>query len=137
MKNKKELKMLVVDDDFFSRQLLKEILKPYGDVDTVMNGDETLMAFQAAHQKRNPYDLICLDLLMPVMNGLETLKRIRNLEEEKNIHGLDGVKVIIITGVDDNRSVFDTFNTGCEGYIRKPLDDENKLLKLMNDLGLI
>ena len=136
MGNQKTLNTLIVDDDFFSRQFLKDTLKPHGDVDIAVNGEETLKAFQTAHQKGHPYDLICLDLLMPVMDAPETLKRIRKIEEEKGIHGLDGVKVVIITGIDDNRSVLDAFNTGCEGYIKKPMD-EDKLLKLLNDLGLI
>ncbi len=130
------LHMLIVDDDFFSRQLLKSTLLPYGNLDIAVNGEETLTAVKVAIEKGEPYDLICLDILMPVMDGQETLKEIRKYEEEKGIHGLDGAKVIMITGVNDNRNVLNAFNTGCEGYLKKPLD-EDKLLALLKELGLI
>lgn len=130
------LNMLIVDDDFFSRQLLKSMLLPYGNLDIAVNGEETLTAVKVAIEKGEPYDLICLDILMPVMDGQETLKQIRKFEKEKGIHGLDGVKIVMITGVNDNRNVLDAFNTGCEGYIKKPLD-EDKLFELLKTLGLI
>lgn len=130
------LNMLIVDDDFFSRQLLKSMLLPFGNLDIAVNGEETLTAFKVAHEKGEPYHLICLDILMPVMDGQETLKEIRKYEEGRGIRGLDGVKVIMVTGVDDNRNVLDAFNTGCEGYIKKPLD-EDKLFELLKKLDLI
>lgn len=133
---KKELKILVVDDDIYSRQLLKEMLLPYGYPDMAANGDEAVKVFLMAHDEREPYDLVCLDIMMPVLNGQETLKKIRELESEKGIHGLKGVKVIMTTALDDNRNILDAFKTGCEGYLVKPLDDD-KLEKLLEKLGLV
>lgn len=132
---KKVVKILVVDDDIYSRQLLKEMLLPYGNPDMAVNGDEAVKIFLMAHDEKEPYDLICLDIMMPVLNGQETLKKIRELEAEKGIHGLKGVKIIMTTALDDNRNILDAFRAGCEGYLVKPLD-EDRLDELMEKLGL-
>lgn len=133
---KKAIKILVVDDDIYSRQLLKEMLLPYGNPDMAMNGDEAIKAFLMAHDEREAYDLICLDIMMPVLNGKETLKKIRELETKKGIHGLRGVKIIMTTALDDNRNILDAFKTGCEGYLVKPIDEDN-LLELLKKLELL
>jgi two-component system chemotaxis response regulator CheY len=131
-----DIKMLVAEDDFFSRRFMMEVLAPYGQVDVAVNGEETILAFSTALNDNDPYDLICLDIVMPVMDGQETLKRIRRIEDERGIHGLDGVKVIMVTGVDDKSNIMSAFKGGCEGYVQKPVD-EDKLLELLRDLELI
>ncbi len=133
---KQPIKVLIVEDEFFSRQFLKDTLSPYGRVDIAVNGQETLEAFSHALDGQDPYHLICLDILMPVMDGQETLKKIRGIEKQRGIMGLDGVKVIMVTGVEDNRNVLDAFRSGCEGYLKKPID-EDKLLSLLEKLELI
>lgn len=131
-----ELKILVAEDDFFSRRFLMEVLAPYGEVHVAVNGEETLVAFSTALNEEDPYDLICLDIVMPIMDGQETLKRIRRIEEERGIQGLDGVKIVMVTGVDDKSNVMNAFKSGCEGYVQKPVD-EDKLIDLLKSLELI
>lgn len=134
--NKHGINVLIVEDEFFSRQFLKDTLSPWGNVDIAVNGKETLEAFTHALNAGEPYHLICLDILMPIMDGQETLKNIRRIESERGLHGLDGVKVIIITGADDHRNILNAFNVGCEGYLKKPID-EDELIGLIRKLGLI
>lgn len=124
------LKILIVEDDFYTRRLLQRILSPYGDCEIAVNGQEALDAYQSSLDEEFTYDLICLDILMPVMDGHETLKQLRQVEEARDIYGSDGVKVVMITVLDDNRSILQAFRTGCEGYITKPIDKKVLLAKL-------
>ncbi len=130
------LKILIVEDDFFTRRLLQRILAPLGESDIAVNGEEAIDAFRNSLADEFTYDLICLDILMPIMDGHETLQKIRQAEEAMGIFGSDGVKVIMITVLDDNKSILQAFRTGCEGYITKPID-KKKLMARIEELGLL
>ena len=79
------MRVLVVEDDFISRRLLCRYLEPHGECDVAVNGNEALSAFKQALSSGQYYDLICLDIMMPGMDGQETLKRMRILEREAGI----------------------------------------------------
>ena len=79
------LRILIVDDDLMGRRLLQRFLSPYGDCDTAADGKEALLVFRAAAEKGEPYDLICLDIVMPEMDGRTALKEMRAWEEEQDI----------------------------------------------------
>ncbi|MFW6242306.1 MAG: response regulator, partial [Thermodesulfobacteriota bacterium] len=71
------MKILVVEDDFISRRILKEILTEHGDCDVVVDGDEAVQAFRLAREEGAPYQLICMDIMMPNKDGHEALQEIR------------------------------------------------------------
>ncbi|MGA1867079.1 MAG: response regulator [bacterium] len=127
---------LVVDDDFLCRKLLQKILSPYGECDIAVNGEEALSAFEIALNEESPYNLICLDIMMPNLDGQETLKRIRQIESERGIGGLDGVKIIMVTALKDGKNILGAFKAGCETYIIKPITRE-KILTELEKLRLI
>jgi len=129
------LKILIVEDDFYSRQFLQRVLSPYGECDIAVNGEEAVMAYEKSLSEEFPYDLICLDLLMPVMDGHEALKRIREIEDVRGIYGDDCVKVIVTSALDDKRNMLTAYTQGCEGYITKPIRKE-VLLDKIGELGL-
>ena len=79
--------------------------------------------------------MITLDIEMPVMDGHKTLASIRAIEGENGIFGLDGVKVVMSTTVDDPHDIFSAFNEGCEAYVKK-IDMKTKLVQEINGLGL-
>lgn len=128
--------ILIVEDDVISSTLLERLLKEYGTTDTVMTGTEVLPTFEKAQTENNPFDLICLDIMLPGMDGQEILKKIREWEEQHNIHGLDGVKVIMITALNDRHNILEAFRSQCEGYIVKPITKE-KLIEQLDVLGFI
>ena len=74
------MKALIVEDDGMSRLLLEHILAPFGECHTAVNGKEALEAFREAQERNTPYSLICLDIMMPEMDGHTTLKAIRELD---------------------------------------------------------
>jgi len=73
---------------------------------------------------------------MPKMDGQETLKQIRQYEKEKEICGLDGVKILMTTAIDDSDSIKTAFREQCEGYLVKPIDKQ-KLIQKLKELDLI
>ena len=130
------MKVLIIDDDFTSRKLLSKMLSIYGECDIAVNGKEAVKAFEEALKNNEPYNLLCLDIMMPEMDGHQTLKKIRTIEKHNNIQGLDGVKIIMITALGDMENVTHAFREQCEGYLVKPINKE-KLEKKLNEFGFI
>ncbi len=130
------MRILIVEDDFVSRRLLHAILSPYGICDIAVNGREAVDAFKLAWDEKAPYDLICLDIMMPGMDGHEVLQKIRIIEEEKGIYGKAGVKIIMTTALSDPRIIMKAFKEQCEAYLVKPIEKQ-KLLDAVKGLGLI
>lgn len=131
------MKILIVEDDFISRTVLQEILAPWGRCHQAVDGREALTAHRRALDEGDPYNLICLDIMMPNMDGQEALRRIRELEKQRKIGGSDMVKVIMTTALDDPKSIMTALVKGsCEGYLVKPIRRETLLAKL-RELGMI
>lgn len=131
------MRVLIAEDDFVARRILKEILSPYGDCDVVVDGEEAVRAFQLALDEQNPYHLVCLDIMMPNLDGQDALKRIRALETERGIDKKAETKVIMITALSDPKTVFNAFyRGGATAYIVKPID-KTKLLNEIRQFGLI
>ncbi|QTA81596.1 Chemotaxis protein [Desulfonema limicola] len=131
------MKILIVEDDFISRRIIKDILSPYGDCDIVVDGMEAVQAFKLAYEANEPYSLICMDIMMPNLDGHEALQQIRDIEKNSGIKGSAEVKVIMITALDDPKTVFKAYyKGGATSYIVKPIE-KNKLIQEIRGLGLI
>ncbi len=123
------MKILIVDDDFVTRKILMATLKSVGDCDLACSGLEAIEALQDAERGGTSYDLVLLDIMMPEMDGLEVLKRIRTFE---NKNGKPyGTKVVMATSVSDREHVIGSFHEGCDGYIVKPFTPESVLKDLL------
>jgi len=131
------MRFLVVEDDFTSRKLLQKILSPYGEVDVAVNGQESLDAFTAALDEGNPYVLVCMDIMMPEMDGQEALKKIREVEKQRGIQNPQEVKVIMTTALDDPKNVVEAYyKGGATSYVPKPIDRQ-LFLQLLRNIGII
>ncbi len=129
-------RFLIVDDDAVCRQLLKAILEPYGRCSFAYDGREAVDAVRLALDDEDPYDMICLDIMMPGVDGHQALTEIRALEARRGVHGSDGVKVIMTTALSDSKHCVRSFKEGCEHYITKPIK-EQELLGKMRELGML
>ncbi len=129
------MKCLIVEDNFTARKLLMMYLSSCADCDIAVDGNEAVEAFSQAMDEKEPYDLICLDIMMPNMDGRQALQVIRQIESEHGIGGLDCVKVIMTTALGDPQNVIGSFREGCEAYIVKPVK-KDKLFEEMGNLGL-
>jgi len=116
------MRTLIVEDDFMSRLVLQTLFARYGECHMAVNGREAVEAFRSAHENKKPYELICMDIMMPEMDGHAALKQIRDQEESAGILFSDRVKVIMTTALDDVRTVMDSFKGMCDAYLIKPID---------------
>lgn len=127
------MKALVVDDDLVTRIMLQEILSPYAEVHSCADGSEAVWACARAIERGGPYDLVCMDLMMPAMGGLEALKLIRQEEARHGRFRPQATKVIITTASDDVNTIDKAFRELCDAYVVKPIDG-TELLNLVHCL---
>ncbi len=128
------MRALIVEDEFISRKVLHSFLTTIFKVDIVVNGKEALDAFDLAHKEGKPYDLILMDIMMPEIDGMEALERIRDQERKQ---GIPMCKVIMTTALDDPKTVIRSFHDGgASAYLVKPVD-KNKLYAELAKLRLI
>ena len=130
------MKTLIVEDDFTSRLLLQELLKPHSEVHVAVNGREAVGAVRAALETGQRYDLICLDIMMPEMDGHEALQAIRDLELEHGITPTAGARILMTTALDQSKNIIRAFRSLCDAYLVKPID-KVKLLAHLHEFRLI
>ena len=110
--------ILVVDDEEEFLECVKDILLKWGfEVDTALTGYEGLQRMSLYH-----YDLVLLDIIMPLINGLETLKRIRKLDRN--------IPVIVLTSRAGEKHKRKAMSRGADGYVVKPFNEEILLDKI-------
>ena len=128
------MKILLAEDDFVTRKFMVNFLSKYGECDVTVDGMEAVDAFMMALEDEEPYDLVCLDIMMPVMDGYQALVAIRKLEKEKNISEEKAVKVIMTTALKEERNVKMAFELGCTIYSGKPINQDRfeQALKKLN-----
>lgn len=130
------MRILIVEDDLTSRKIMLKILSKYGECDVTVDGLEAVDAFMLAQKECKPYDLVCLDIMMPKLDGVKVLKVIRSLEEQKNVLENDRVKVIMTTALAEKQYVNKAFELGCQAYANKPIDAV-KFKEVLEKLELI
>ncbi|HTX37567.1 MAG TPA: response regulator [Bryobacteraceae bacterium] len=114
------MRALVVDDDLTCRLVLEDALSGFAEVDSCADGTDAVRAGRLALALGKPYDLICMDMLMPTMGGLEALRLIRQEEEHRGRPRSS--KVIVITGSEDTGTIQEAFGELCDAYLVKPID---------------
>ena len=130
------MKILLAEDDYVTRKAMDSFLSKYGECDVTVDGMEAVDAFMLALEEDDPYDLVCLDIMMPVMVGYQALMGIRNLEKERDIPKEKQVKVIMTTALNDEKNVKMAFELGCTIYSGKPID-QVRFEQALKKLGLV
>jgi two-component system chemotaxis response regulator CheY len=130
------MKILVVEDDYISRRLLCRYLEPYGKCEEAVNGKEAVAAVRLALDAGEHYDLICLDIMMPGLDGQQALEIIRRLETEHEIQIGRGAKVIMTSAMEDNQNIMQAFMASADGYVVKPIE-RLKFVATMEEIGLV
>lgn len=104
--------LLIVDDTEHIRRLIKEILKDENiKIDEAVNGQEAIEKILSGKK----YDLILMDIMMPILNGVDATKHIREITE---------IPIIFLSALSDEKSQVTAYNYGADGYIVKPFSKE-------------
>ena len=101
-----------------------------------MNGKEAVEACRFVLERGQKYDLICMDIMMPEMDGREAVRRVRAMEQAQGISSTYGAKIIMTTAVQDIKEVIRCFQELCDSYLMKPVDLD-QLLSQMKAYELI
>ena len=123
------MKILMAEDDFASRKFMANYLGKYGECDITVDGEEAVDAFLMALEDEEPYDLICLDVMMPVLDGYGAARAIRALPE-KELNTLPIVAMTANAFEEDKRKALEA---GMNGHLGKPIEID----KLMETLKSI
>lgn len=129
------MRILIAEDDYISRRFLLKFLSQFGDCDVTVDGMEAIEVFMMSLDEKRYYDLICLDIMMPEVDGIKALKTIRKLELERNIPIENQTRIIMTTALNATDEIFNSFESGSEAYAVKPIDTD-KLRDVMVRLGL-
>lgn len=103
---------IVVDDSSFQRNIVSNTIGNWFDVvGTAENGKAAIEVFEA----KRP-DVITMDIMMPELNGIESLRRIKSRSPETTI--------VMVTSVSQNEKMREAARAGADGYVTKPVDTE-------------
>lgn len=119
-------KLLVVDDEPLNLQVLRQILQQDYQLLFARDGEKALALAQAERP-----DLILLDIMMPGITGLETCQRLKQQPETQ------GIPVIFVTALSDDRDETEGFAVGCVDYITKPVSAPIVLARVKAQLSLV
>jgi DNA-binding response OmpR family regulator len=112
------IKILLLEDDSLFAESLMDFLEDYEfDIELATNGEVFL---QKAYEEH--YHLYLLDINVPLLNGIETLKELRATK--------DNTPAIYLTSYKDKETLKECFTTGCDDYLTKPFDMDELLLRI-------
>ncbi len=121
--SEQRIRILIADDHSLMRQGLKQILEIEKEFEIIGLATDGIDAINKCLELKP--DIILLDINMPNMNGIQTLRRIKDM-------GLN-TKVIMLTIHDDREYLFETINIGAEGYVLKDAE-ASSLIKAIKDV---
>lgn len=104
----KDMRILVIDDEeIVVKSCLRSLETEGYIVDTALSGKEGIDLFE-----KNPYDLVIVDLKMPAMNGLEVMRKMKDIRPNQ--------KIMIMTGYDTIEHIVESISSGAAHYLEKP-----------------
>lgn len=129
VKDPKGMRVLLVDDNEINLKLLVAYMRKLKlNHATACNGLEAVNAYKDAHEQEKHFDVIFMDISMPIMSGIESTQHIRRFERE---HGLQPVALIALTGAANPTTRQEAFSSGVDLFLTKPVP--MKSLKVMLD----
>jgi len=113
------MKALIVDDCELTREMLGFAIMSHAELEYAENGEEAVKKVRAAACTTDYYDLICLDITMPVLGGLDALKQIREIESEGKVKR---GTIFMITASSSPDDMIEAITDGdCDDYLTKPV----------------
>jgi two-component system, chemotaxis family, chemotaxis protein CheY len=125
------MKVLIVEDDAINRKMIEMILKPIAEeYDLAKDGQIALKFFIESVEKKDYYDLVLLDIMLPKMDGQTLLQEFRKAEIKNNLLGSKSSKIIMVSALGDAGNIMEAFKNQCDGYITKPYNKKSIMLEL-------
>ena len=124
------IKTLVVEDVSLLQKMIGRMLKSYAIITSVDNGIEAIYQYTKAILDEKPFDLICLDIYIPEMNGLEVLQNIRKFEDKIGLNEENRVKIIVITSLTNNDNFEKEIKKYANSFLNKPFSPGDLTLQL-------
>ena len=115
------MKVLIVEDINVNRILLKNILKSFEEIkyiDEAVNGIEAVEKIIKAYKENNKYDIVFLDIIMPMQSGYHVLEQIEKYEIYNNINKENRSKIIIISSLNNDKNL----KSRIDNIIIKPIN---------------
>lgn len=129
------MRTLIVEDSRSMQEHLRTIMEPYGRVVSVPDGRQAVNAFIRSLEDRKLFDLILMDIEMPVLDGHKALSMIRRMEEQRL--GDIQTKVVMVSSLSDYENILKAqFEERADAYLTKPFEPE-MLLEILRNHGLI
>lgn len=130
------MKALIVEDDPVSQTVAKKILEKYAEPVCASDGEQAIQAFETALENSKPFDFVLMDIMMPLVSGLDAVAVIRGIEMEHGIPPSQGVKIVMCTALNDANTLYEAHSSGCDDYLNKPLLPKN-VKRVLAKIGLL
>ena len=115
------MRILIAEDDFASRKFMLRFLSQYGECDVTVDGMEAVDAFLMALEAGESYDLVCLDIMMPELDGFSAVREIRRFST---------VPVIMLSARTEDYDKISGFELGADDYVEKPFSPKILMLRV-------
>lgn len=130
-------RFLVVDDDSVARLLLGDFLSEFAPCDTAADGKEAFYLFETALAEGKPYSLLCIDLMMPEMDGHTLIRKIREFEKAHPVFSDLHTVIFVITASSSTSDRADLLQKyQCDDYLTKPFS-RNAIAANLYENGLV
>lgn len=132
-----KVKTLIIDDHHTSIAILEMMLADHCECSVATSGAKGIELFEQAYKENEPFQVVLLDIIMPEMDGVETLKKLRKIERPfltiPLYQGQDRrARIIMQTSSENPKHLVDSYLQGkCNGFINKPYSREEIIEKVL------
>ncbi len=115
--------ILIVEDDIMSQTFMKTVLNQYGQCVITSDGEDAVRSYATAAISGRPFDVVFMDIMLPKMDGITAIDKIREYEEVNPKHVPKPTNVVVVTATDDSQNIIHAYCTGdVFAYLKKPLE---------------
>lgn len=126
--------MLVIDDQMTTRMLLRCMLETYGEVVEAKAGKEGVALFGAALADGAPFQMVCVDLGLPDIDGNQVLEQLRAVEVQQQVRA--PATIVVVSGNDTEEARGDALERSADAYLTKPVSYES-MFALLARIGAV
>lgn len=122
------MRILLVEDVEISRMVTENILRQFSEVtfiDNAKNGYEAIKKALDSYKKGKKYDIIFMDIIMPITSGYQALESIRKYERDNHIEENNRSKIVILSSLNTKEEIENGLRMGADKVFIKPINYED------------